>query len=164
MDNNLLVVAKELDEVLGLEPQISKDDEATLKAELVEAGELLEDGDEISHLVFDVLKKLGVKLPSGLDVKNVKPKNSKGENKGERTGFGHLKNSALGVLDDLLFENDGKVDFDTAIDVLFEKFSDRYPTREKAAVRVKRYIKDESKNGNVCYNKDKKLIMVVIRS
>ncbi|MDD5006879.1 MAG: hypothetical protein PHC68_00585 [Syntrophorhabdaceae bacterium] len=73
-ESKYVKVAKELTELMGLDPAIDTSvDEEELQGLLVEAGGMLDANDTISDLATEVLTELGVELPSGEEEEEEKP-------------------------------------------------------------------------------------------
>lgn len=86
--NQLVDAAKDLNETIGLDPEIdisTKTKVGKIKEQILEASELIEPSDEISDKTKETLKQLGGKLPSKDQDGEAKQEKEKGEETKETT-------------------------------------------------------------------------------
>lgn len=124
----LVSMAKELNEVLGLDPKIktsSKVKIEELKHKVAEAGALLEDRDKVSQATMDLLLDLEVDVSAGVRVLKSKPTASKKSSVSKKSNVKKSPGVIQTIVD--IIDSKGPITKDQILKVLTKKFPDRNP-------------------------------------
>lgn len=146
--DDLIYVAKELNELLSPEPSIPSNTRVkvdVLMPNIKEAAELLEDSDKLTEKTFNILLELECDIPAKVKVlkpekkkKTATKKQPKNNQQDATNKYGFRNNSASGVTSELIM---GGEDKEKAIKIIAKKFSKTEEIAKGRYYKVERELK-----------------------